>query len=134
MDKINYWLIEMNPEVWDVSKADLGDRATLDSKNKGGALKPLLGDMKVGELILAYEASQNKHVARILAVTAERDKISDDCYRDVVVKVIADIPAVSLDEIKDKIPDLHKRIASPAAIHKLTADDYQAVLKVAYSK
>ena len=41
---------------------------------------------------------------------------------------------VTGDDIKDKIPDLHKRIASPAAIHKLTADDYQAVLKVAYSK
>lgn len=47
---------------------------------------------------------------------------------------MAEIPAVSLEELKEKMPDLHKRIASPAAIHCITADDFHAVMKLAYCK
>ena len=46
MESVNYWLIEMNPETWDISKCALGFRQTLDSRNKAGALKPRLGEMK----------------------------------------------------------------------------------------
>ncbi len=134
MDSLNYWLIEMNPEVWDISKCALGYRQTLESKNKGGALKPRLGELKAGELVLVYEASVNKAVTRILVVESPRDMVNDDVCRDVVVKVVAEIPAVTLDELKEKMPDLHKRIASPAAIHCLSAEDFQGMMKLAYSK
>ena len=134
MDSVNYWLIEMNPEIWDISKCALGFRQTLDSRNKAGALRPHLGEMKTGELVLVYEASVNKAIARILVVDSPREMVNDDVYRDVVVKIIAEIPAVTLDELKDKMPDLHKRIASPAAIHCLTAEDFQGVMKLAYGK
>lgn len=134
MDSLNYWLIEMNPEVWDISKCALGYRNTLESKNKAGALKPLLGELKAGELVLVYEASVNKAVTRILVVESPRDMVNDDVCRDVVVKIVAEIPAVTLDDLKEKMPDLHKRIASPAAIHCLSAEDFQGVMKLAYSK
>jgi hypothetical protein len=134
MDSVNYWLIEMNPEVWDVSKCGLGYRQTLDSKNKAGALKPRLGELKTGELVLVYEATVNKAITKVLVVDSPREMINDDVYRDAVVKIIAEIPAVTLDDLKDKMPDLHKRIASPAAIHCLTAEDFHGVMKIAYSK
>lgn len=134
MDSVNYWLIEMNPETWDISKCKLGLRQALASKNKAGALKPRLGEMKAGELILVYEASVNKAISRVLVVDSPREMINDDVCRDAVVKIIAEIPAVTLDELKDKMPDLHKRIASPAAIHCLTAEEFHGVMKLAYGK
>ncbi|MBR4986336.1 MAG: hypothetical protein IKY83_11435 [Proteobacteria bacterium] len=143
MDNLNYWLIEMNAKVWNIADAKLGDRQTMDSRRTNsdgsvGALVPLLGEMKVGELILVFEAAPVSHIARILVVTNEREQITDDepkkiVYRDLVFKVVADIPAVTLDALREKMPDLHKRIASAAAIHKLSAEEFQGVLKLAYA-
>ncbi len=134
MNTYNYWLIELSKDAWDLTKAELGDRHTIASRNKSGALKSKLGDLKAGELVLAFEAAPVSHVAKVLVVESARDQVNSDIYRDPVFKIVAEIPSVSLDELKEKMPDLHKRIASPAAIHCLSADDFQGVMKLAYCK
>jgi len=72
IEEINFWWLNANPQIWEISKYDEGQRQTYTTHNEKGNKRRIYKyffDAKPGDLMIGYESTPTRQIKAIYEIT-----------------------------------------------------------------
>lgn len=132
----NYWWLNTNIEIWDVSKYHVGHKESQETHSTEGTRRrkySYFGEMVSGDLIIGYETSPTKKFVAIYRITKSLHKTStgeEVVEFEIVEKLDRSVgweQVITNPELKNSEP---VKINNRGSIFKLQLEEYQAIIEM----
>ena len=128
----NFWWLSANPNIWNPSDVEIGQKQSYTSKNKKGNKRRIykhFKDVKLGDLIVGYVASPIREVTTLFKVTRELHEIPEGEVFEFEVVRQFEVP-LTLKEVQS-FPILTKcepiKNNNQGSLFKLTKDEFETI-------
>lgn len=127
----NYWWLNANPKIWDISKVKIGEKQTYTTHNEKGNKRRIYKHfeaVKPGDIVLGYVSTPDKEITTICTITQGIHIHNGE--ESVEFVITENIPnPVSYDELKNlsELSDCEPLINNQGSLFKLTKDEYDII-------
>lgn len=123
----NYYWLNANPKIWSFSNVKVGEEQTYTATNDQGNKRRIYQnfvDIKVGDILIAYESTPVKAITGICQVTNKEDDYSFSFKKtEHLLNIIPYSDVIIVDELKDM--EFLKN--SNGSLFKLTPNEYSVL-------
>jgi len=131
-EEVSYWWLKVNPQIWNINQAKVGDRQFYTSHNEKGNKRRIykyFEKVKPGDVVLGYVSSPDMELTTICKITQglHVNKDKGEAIEFEVVEKISE--PVSYEELK-KIPELSNcepLLNRQGSLFKLEKKEYDAI-------
>jgi 5-methylcytosine-specific restriction protein B len=135
----NYWWINANPKIWEISSFEIGSKQTYTTYNENGNKRRIykyFQELEVGDIIIGYQSSPIKQIIGLFEVTKGIYKTPQGVEEvEFELKQIFDSP-IFWNELKN-VPELQNcevLINNQGSLFKLTDDEFDVIQDIVDSK
>ena len=126
--KINYWWLNANPDIWNMSTFNVGQVQSYSLLNENGHKRRVYQnflDAKAGDKVIGYASTPLKQVVALLQVCAEQD--GEFLYFEKMETVSSPIDYSVLKECKE-LENMQFFQSSQGSLFKLTEKEYDFIV------
>jgi len=127
----NYWWLNTNPKIWDITARPVGFRQTYTSHNEQGNKRRVyqyFTEVKPGDLMFGYVSSPIRQIVALCKVTKALHGVDNkECFE--FEKIAEFKNSVSLQELKelDDLKTAEPLRSNQGSLFKLTANDFDLI-------
>ena len=132
---VNYWWLNTNPKIWDITTKPIGTREVYTSHNENGNKRRIyqyFTEVKAGDLIWGYVSSPVKQIVALCKVTKGLGKSKDDseCFEFEKIREFKD--SVSLKELQSTtgLSNAEPLKNNQGSLFKLTQDEFDIITNI----
>jgi len=127
-----YWWLNANPHIWEISSFDIGDIQTYTSYNDKGNKRRIykyFEEVRSGDLVIGYESSPVKQIKAIFEITEGLHHDEDE--GDIITFKIKDILKnhINWDDLKETkgLEDCEVFVNNQGSLFKLKPEEYEII-------
>ncbi len=124
----NFWWLNANPRIWSFSSVGIGETQSYTLYNENGNKRRIFQnflDVKLGDIVIAYESAPSKKIVGLAVITAESDGEKIEFQK--TETLVTPIDYATLKGCIE-LEDMEFFVNPNGSLFKLTKDEYELIM------
>lgn len=131
---IQYWWLNVNPKIWNIDEARIGQRQSYTSHNQRGNKRQkyrYFQEVKPGDVVIGYLTSPRKEVVAICRITKglHQTENGEEIEFEKIERLAKPIPYETL-QANPEVAKSEPLINNQGSLFKLTKEEYQIIRSI----